>query len=170
MRILLAIDGSKCSDAAVNAVAQRPWPAGAVLRVLLVIEPVTLPVPESVTMPETWYEAMRSAARADIERAVTLLKQSTCLEIETAIPIGSPQEVILKEARDWNADLIVVGCHGTSQAGQFLLGSVSQAVALHAPCSVEIVRQECSGPVEKTGYGYLGKESGDRQIRQVNQF
>lgn len=170
MRILLAIDGSKCSDAAVNAVAKRPWPAGAVVRVLLVIEPVTLPVPESVTMPETWYEAMRSAARTDIERAVTLLKQSTSLEIETAIPIGSPQEMILKEAGDWNADLIVVGCHGTSQPGQFLLGSVSQAVALHAPCSVEIVRQECNGPVEKTDYGYLGKEGGDGQIRQLNRF
>jgi nucleotide-binding universal stress UspA family protein len=170
MRILLAIDGSKCSDAAVNALAKRPWPAGAVVRVLLVIEPVTLPVPESVTMPETWYEAMRRAARADIERAVTLLKQSTCLEIETAIPIGSPQEMILKEASDWNADLIVVGCHGTSQAGQFLLGSVSQAIALNAPCSVEIVRQECKRAVEKTDYGHLAKESGDQQVQQANRF
>ena len=170
MRILLAIDGSKCSDAAVNALAKRPWPAGAVVRVLLVIEPVTLPVPEAVTMPETWYEAMRRSARADIDRAVTLLKQSTRLEIETAIPIGSPHEMILKEARDWNADLIVVGCHGTGRAGKFLLGSVSQAVALHAPCSVEIVRRECKEPVEKADYSHLGNESGVRQIRQASRF
>lgn len=170
MRILLAIDGSKCSDVAVNTLAKRPWPAGAVVRVLSVVEPVTLPVPESVTMPETWYEAMRKAARADIDRAVTLLKQSTGLEIETSIPIGSPQEMILKEARDWNADLIVVGCHGTGQAGQFLLGSVSQAIALNAPCSVEIVRQECSRSVETTERDHIRGESARPQLRQVSRF
>ena len=39
------------------------------------------------------------------------------------------------------ADLILVGSHGRGAAGRFLLGSVSTAIALHAPCSVEIVRQ-----------------------------
>lgn len=170
MRILLAIDGSKYSEVAVETLVKRPWPAGTVVRVLSVIEPVTLPVPESVTMPETWYQAMRRAARADIDRAVTLLKKSAGLEIETAIPIGSPQEMILKEARDWHADLIVVGCHGTGQAGQFLLGSVSQAIALHAPCSVEIVRRECNAPVEKADYGHIRNENVDRQIREANRF
>ena len=167
MRILLAIDGSKCSEVAVSTLAKRPWPAGTIVRLLSVIEPVTLPVPESVTMPETWYEAMRRAARADIERATTLLKQSAGLEIETAIPIGSPQEMILREARDWHADLIVVGCHGTGQEGQFLLGSVSQAVALHAPCSVEIVRRECDRSVETADYGHLRNEVVDQEIRQA---
>lgn len=170
MRILLAIDGSKCSDVALNTIAKRPWPAGTVVRVLSVIEPVTLPVPESVTMPENWYQAMRRAARADIERAVTLLKQTAGLGIETAIPIGSPQEMILKEARDWHADLIVVGCHGTGQAGQFLLGSVSQAVALHAPCSVEIVRRGCEKPVETADLGHIRNESVDSPSRQANRF
>jgi nucleotide-binding universal stress UspA family protein len=48
--------------------------------------------------------------------------------------------VILKEASRWQADLILLGCHGYGNVKRFLLGSVSQAVALHAPCSVQIVR------------------------------
>jgi nucleotide-binding universal stress UspA family protein len=141
MRILLAIDGSACSDVSVKTVAKRPWPAGSIVKVLSAIEPVTLPVPEAVTIPESWYEATRRAAHADIKRAFTMLKQLTGLQIETVIRIGSPEDVIVQEAEDWHADLIIVGSHGRGRARRFLLGSVSQAVALHARCSVEIVRE-----------------------------
>ena len=51
------------------------------------------------------------------------------------------QELILNEASAWGADLIVVGSHGRQGASRFLLGSVSEPVAFHANCSVEIVRE-----------------------------
>ena len=54
--------------------------------------------------------------------------------------VGFPKQIILDEAEGWGADLIVVGSHGRGLMGRFLLGSVSQAVALNARCSVEIVR------------------------------
>jgi nucleotide-binding universal stress UspA family protein len=53
---------------------------------------------------------------------------------------GSPKAVILEEAEAFGADLIVVGSHGHGALERFLLGSVSQAMTLHARCSVEIVR------------------------------
>jgi nucleotide-binding universal stress UspA family protein len=40
----------------------------------------------------------------------------------------------------WGADLIVVGSHGRRGVDRYLMGSVSEAVALHAHCSVEVVR------------------------------
>ncbi len=48
----------------------------------------------------------------------------------------------MDEAEQWDADLIVVESHGYGNVEKFVLGPVSQAVASHAPCSVEIVRQK----------------------------
>lgn len=62
------------------------------------------------------------------------------MKITTEVLSGSPKRVILEEAEAFGADLIVVGSHGHGALERFLLGSVSQAVALHAKCSVEIVR------------------------------
>jgi nucleotide-binding universal stress UspA family protein len=53
---------------------------------------------------------------------------------------GNPKEVILDEAQKWGADLIVVGSHGRRGIKRFLLGSVSEAVAMNAHCSVVVVR------------------------------
>ena len=54
--------------------------------------------------------------------------------------VASPKEIILQEAAEWPADLIVLGSHGNSGLTRFLLGSTSEAVATHAPCSVEVIR------------------------------
>ena len=86
-------------------------------------------------------EAMRRSeqALASAEQVITgagLPESST-----VAVPTATPQELILKEAADWGADLIVLGSHGRRGLNRFLLGSVSEAVASHAPCSVEVIRQ-----------------------------
>jgi nucleotide-binding universal stress UspA family protein len=78
-----------------------------------------------------------------VERTASELGEraaSKPLHIETVVIDGSPKQVIIEEAERWGADLIVVGCHGWGPVKRFLLGSVSQAVTVHAPCSVEIVR------------------------------
>jgi hypothetical protein len=46
MKILLAIDGSPCSDAAVEEVARRPWPEGSLVKVLTALETPMPPTPE----------------------------------------------------------------------------------------------------------------------------
>lgn len=61
-------------------------------------------------------------------------------DVETRLLEGDPAEVLIAEARRWDADLIVVGSHGYGRAKRMLLGSVSEAVARGAHCSVEIVR------------------------------
>jgi nucleotide-binding universal stress UspA family protein len=54
--------------------------------------------------------------------------------------LGGPRSVIIDEADKWGADLIVVGSHGHRGFERFLLGSVSEGVARHAHCSVEVIR------------------------------
>jgi len=83
-------------------------------------------------------------AEAAVKHAVERIKSGKAYELEiiTVIKSGPAREVILDEAEKWDADLIVLGSHGYSGWQRFLLGSVSHAVATHAHCSVEIVRQE----------------------------
>lgn len=146
MKILLATDGSACSEAAVNEVARRPWPAGSEVRVFSAVELPFVPTPETWSLPESYYseleKAGRDQARAATAKAVWQIRagQSAPLEVSTGIVDGRAEKAILGEAAAWGADLIVVGSHGLSGWRRFLLGSVSQAVAAHAPCSVEIVR------------------------------
>ncbi|HYJ45704.1 MAG TPA: universal stress protein [Pyrinomonadaceae bacterium] len=147
MKILLATDGSSCSDAAVNEVASRAWPVGSEVKIVSAVEPPAVTATEPWSIPAEYYAEMEKAthdhAHAAVESAISKLRAGAdkSLKITSARPTGSPQQVILEEAERWGADLIVVGSHGYGTWDRFLLGSVSQSVALHAKCSVEIVRE-----------------------------
>jgi nucleotide-binding universal stress UspA family protein len=71
------------------------------------------------------------------------------LKVTTETLLGPPQQMILDEAENWGADLIVIGSHGYGFWDRLLLGSVSQAVASHAKCSVEIVKRPTAEKVER---------------------
>jgi nucleotide-binding universal stress UspA family protein len=148
MKILLATDGSDCSKAAVQAVAARPWPKGSEIRVISAMEYPYVPTTETWVLPESYFneieEATKAQAETAVKEAVETLKSGTAsgLEFSTEVKSGSAKDVILDEAENWGADLIILGSHGYSGWQRFLLGSVSHAVATHAPCSVEIVRQK----------------------------
>ncbi len=156
MKILLAIDGSPCSEAAVAEVARRPWPAGSEVRVISAIEPPAVPGVEPWMVPSNYFEEIERAghdrALATVEGAQLKLRGGTdkTLKLTTATPTGAPKQVILDEAEAWGADLIVVGSHGYSAWDRLLLGSVSNAVAVHAKCSVEIVRCPPAQPSKQT--------------------
>ncbi len=148
MKILIAIDGSEYSEAVVDEIAQRHSPADSEVRVISVVNP---PMPFSAESLATsaGYDGElekieREGARRTIKKAVARLRRSLkggSVKITSAVLAGSPKRVILEDADAFRADLIVVGSHGHGALERFLLGSVSQSVALHAKCSVEIVRR-----------------------------
>ena len=147
MKILLATDGSVQSKAAVEEVASRPFPPNTEVRIVSAYEktPRTMNIDPMGVSQEYYAEAdhfsLKTAENTVENAAKSLCKKNPELIITTIIIEGSPKSVILNEAETFDADLIVVGSHGHGAVERFLLGSVSQAVALHAKCSVEIVRR-----------------------------
>jgi nucleotide-binding universal stress UspA family protein len=147
-KILLATDGSEFAERAARSMAERPWPPGAQVEVLSVVELamgsaqalLEPPLVDTEQLEPLREAAMRRAQNA-VARAVEILSK-TFLKVSESISVllSGPKTVIIEEADKWGADLIVVGSHGHRGIERFLLGSVSEGVALHAHCSVEVIR------------------------------
>ena len=152
MKILVATDGSAFGEEAVREVARRPWPKGSEVRVIYVVEPTPAPHPDLWAGSYEDYfaelnEWQRSQARQALATATRIFdaREEKTLKITAETLTGQPKRVIPEEAEAWGADLVVVGSHGHGFWDRLLLGSVSQAVAAHAKCSVEIVKPRGRG-------------------------
>ena len=141
-RLLLGIDGSAYSQAAARSIAERPWPEGAELKILSVVE-------QMIPAMDPWFaageviERMMIENRKQCEEAVSLthnLVANSDLSTTTSVLLGTPKWRLIDEAKEWKADLVVLGSHGRRGLTRLLLGSVSEAVAMNAPCSVEVIR------------------------------
>lgn len=149
MRILLATDGSPCSELAVRELCQRTWPADTEVEVVSMPDtPIPL-IPDPLLIGAASHYAdhennLRLAQERVEQTAQRIRGEVPGLRIFTRVIDEAPAQSIVDEAKRWDADLILVGSHGYGPFKRFLLGSVSQAVVQHAPCSVEIVR--CKHP------------------------
>src|SRR5262245_35674122 len=118
MKILIGVDDSSFSKIAVDEVARRPWEPGTKVKIVSVIE-----TPYDTTWQEAGMENPYKVARASVDRATEMLRRGgNDFEIIGQIVEGSPKQVILDEAEEWGADLIVVGSHGRRGLDRFLLG------------------------------------------------
>ncbi len=143
MNILLPIDGSECSEAAIQQLIQMRVP-DAQVRLMHALEP--FPVIEGWVYTPEWngmLEEQRKDAEEFLARAAQTLRDAK-FAVTTSLEIGNPKSLILDEAAKWPADLVVIGSHGRKGLDRFLLGSVAEGVARHAPCSVWIVRRRRS--------------------------
>jgi nucleotide-binding universal stress UspA family protein len=140
IRILIGVDNSSDSQAAVEAVCNRNWPTGTEVGLLAVVDTV-MPVDTSETT--RWIEVEDEDNWDQVREifappAQTL--RSKGLHAEVLIRRGNTADQILEEAHTWGADCIFVGAKGTRGIDRLLLGSVSSAVSARAHCSVEVVR------------------------------
>ena len=147
LKILAATDGSELSAAALRSVVERPWPAGSQLKVISVPEFILAKDASYLDTHEVReFGDLGAASSEDAKKCIAAAREivsGSPLMVSTELPEyeDRPYHVILHEADAWHADLIVVGSHGRSGFDRVVMGSVSEAVALHAKCSVEIVRE-----------------------------
>lgn len=144
VRLLIAVDSSPDSSAAVDAVCHRGWPKGTeVGRVAVVDTVMAVSTNPSEPSPMKWIEVEDEKnwdqVREVFEPSAQKLRAAG-LHAEVLIRRGNPADQILEEADTWGADCIFVGARGTRGIDRLLLGSVSSAVSARAHCSLEVVR------------------------------
>ena len=144
-RVLLPTDGSEYAQLAQHAVAERPWPGGSEFLIVACPEfPVIIGeypyyAPEQVT--EMAKGSEKHAAESAASGADLLSKAGLRVSRQVTEPKDTPARAILAAADSWEADLIVMGSHGRRGFDRIVLGSVSESVAMHARCSVEVFRK-----------------------------
>jgi len=139
MKILLAVDGSESSLAAVEKAARLPWPQGSMVRIVSVAE---IPFPA-----QQWAAPMPSGFSEEWERSGFLTHTTQAMErfaeiagaqikVTAKTLMGDPKIAIHDEAEHWGADLVVVGTHGYNALERLWLDSASSAVVSNAKRSV----------------------------------
>lgn len=142
MRVLLATDGSRSAQAAVDLVAGIAWPEGTSVRVLQVLPPLSI-----VELRPGQREALDVAARNELHQLAEPLRHAG-LVVDELLPRGATvADLIVAEARASNAQLIVIGNRGHGPLGSMLLGSVAAAVTDSAPCPVLVARGSRLGQI-----------------------
>lgn len=153
MHVLLALDDSVHSEEALESVLRRPWPDGSKFRIISVVEPFH---PEYAGW-HTSYVPLAIEAQKELVQATERLVEESTKKLQEAVGQenvsgevveGYIKDKIIEMARSWPADIIVMGSHGRRGFTRFLLGSVSEAVVSHAPCTVEIVKLPHPGEEE----------------------
>lgn len=139
-KVLLASDGSE------NAMEAARFLAGLAKRVPIHATVVTASYDaghprNSSTQP--WYGEWteRETKRVSQEQAaIVAVLESVCEKVETVHRFGDPVPILLDETRQREPDLVVLGAKGHSTIHRLLLGSTSDTIATHVPCSVVVIR------------------------------
>lgn len=136
LKILAATDDSDNAYRALEMAARLAKGAGGEVTVITVINLS----PRLTAWGEMVMSALEAAYRQALERAEAHLTQRGVKAAATILATGNPGDAICEEARRGGFDLIVLGSRGRSEVKSHLLGSVSDRVMHHAPCSVLVVR------------------------------
>ena len=146
MKILLAVDGSKYAQAAIEAVGSQIRKDNAEVLVLEIVEPHIFATPPGMApgyepeLEELMKEEFQRA-RETVDCAAATLKAQG-FKASTRVIEAETRTGILDFANEWHADLIVLGSHGRKGLQRLMLGSVAESVARGAYCSVLIIRSE----------------------------
>jgi nucleotide-binding universal stress UspA family protein len=140
VRIVVGIDGSEGSQAALKVVTTRHWPDGSEARVVAA-EGTMPPIAsdEMLVEVEKWIADENERIREAVGVAAGRLREAG-LGVSHIVREDLPKRLLCEEAESWGADSIFLGAHGMGRVERMTIGSVAAAVAARAHCSVEVVR------------------------------
>lgn len=145
--ILVPVDFSHCSTAALDYAVDLAHRLGAKMSVLHVFEVPALVAPDLiVTIPDrptqTIADWVQHEARVSMEELMSKMRRPEGLEVDYKVIGGEAPESIVAEAAQSGASLIVMGTHGRRGLAHLMMGSVAERTLRIAPCPVVTVRSE----------------------------
>ncbi|MBY0357633.1 MAG: universal stress protein [Candidatus Obscuribacterales bacterium] len=144
-RVLIGVDGSQnAKEAMLDAIdlfdLRTVQPKILLFHAVDIADPVKYVSPvEFISRIEQNLLLEGETFLADAKR---LLADAGLKNVDVALKEGKPANELIALAKSMPADLIIAGAEGRTAIQHFLLGSVSQRVAMHAPCSVAIVKRQ----------------------------
>jgi nucleotide-binding universal stress UspA family protein len=149
MKVILATDGTNQSEEAINITKTLNLQDS---DEILVISVVDMALPLSVDVYAGYLPSTEEIEKAVVENAQKVMQitenklkeifAKKNISITTELLHGSPESRIVEKAEEFGADLIIVGSHGYNRWERLLLGSVTDSVIHHAPCSVLVIRNK----------------------------
>jgi nucleotide-binding universal stress UspA family protein len=138
MKVLIAIDATPKSDIIIKEVAMRKWATDTSMCLLYVVNPKSL-ASEFVDV-ESYVEVENESAKSLIRNMAKELQQNG-IETTAAIIKGRTAKTIIEYAKQWGADLLIIGSNQSRGLATFFLGNTASEVIRHAPCTVEIIKK-----------------------------
>lgn len=141
MRIVLGLDGSDASMTALDLVTSTNWPANTKIRLVGAFELPANRIGLAPSPPDPQADDEEQRALFNTLQGLSEQFRGRGYSTETVVARGRAADVLLAEADDLSADLIVVGSRGLGVAASALLGSVSATLVDHAVCPVLVARR-----------------------------
>jgi nucleotide-binding universal stress UspA family protein len=144
LRIMVAVDGSIDSKAALDEIAARPWRPGTKFRLVVVVDPhLETAMSWPGFLPHNFVQTDDQGGREWIARMAEAAAQilfKAGLDVSNYIYDGNPKDVLLRVSDEWQAHALFLGARGLNHGNHLPLGTVASSVAGRAHCSVELVR------------------------------
>ena len=142
MKIMVSLDGSESSMRALDFITSRPWAESDQFMIVSVVEPDKgdMSMAQAMTNPDEVFFANAEKLLANVKDKFDVALKGH--SVSTAVLSGPVVESLVDCAKEYSADLIVMGSEGRKGVSRLLLGSVAEGVLRNAPCSVQIVRRK----------------------------
>jgi len=136
--ILCPVDFSEASHNAIRYACEFARSMGSKVYLLNVVEPRAM----AADMALNYIPVEEELEKAAVEDLKPILQQALDAGItaQSEVMIGTPADVILQQAADWDVNLLIMGSHGKTGLSRLLMGSVAEAVVRKAACPVLIVK------------------------------
>lgn len=139
-RILVAVEELPLAEFVFKRGVSLAKEFGAKIALIHVVNiPTSVGSIDAGILPEEAMDFSKSAGQNLLKNLVEQFSDGE--EIEEFLPIGSPVDEVVAVAKEFEADLLVVGTHARSGFSKFFLGSVEEQIVNQVPCEVLVVKK-----------------------------